>query len=143
MRGSTSIPSSLLRLVRPPVLILLSSCLLGGTLSFDGFSPRLPLFSPLASLSEPRSATLFFTQQTAGNTVCGTRLRWICFSSFSLENRVLFHNRPRSISLLSSSSSCLVVESLPLSDAISLRIKGLQERRGNTLCRLILIQETA
>src|SRR5437660_3617603 len=110
---------------------------------FGWFSPRLPLFSPLASLSEPRSATPFFTQQTAGNTVCRTRLRWICFSSFSLENRVLFLNRPRSISLLSSSSSCLVIESLPLSDAISLRIKGLYERRGNTLYSLIWIQETA
>src|SRR5437588_9518455 len=94
-------------------------------------------------LSEPRSATPFFSQQTAGNTVCGTRLRWICFSSFSLENRVLFLNRPRSISPLSSSSACLVVESLPLSDAISLRTKGLHERCSNTLCSLIWIQETA
>src|SRR5207302_6127461 len=101
------------------------------------------LFSPVALLSEPRSATSFFSQQTAGNTVCGTRLRWICFSSFSLENRVYFLNRPRSISPLSSFSSCLVVESLPLSDAISLRIKGLHERRGNTLCRVSWIQETA
>src|SRR5437879_11193317 len=87
------------------------------------FSPHLPLFLPLALLSEPQLATPFFSQQTAGNTVCGTRLRWICFSSFSLENRVHFLNRPRSISPLSSSSSCLVVESLPLSDAISLRIR--------------------
>src|SRR5205807_10215497 len=108
-----------------------------------GFSPGLPLFSPLASLSEPRSATPFFIQQTAGNTVCSTRLRWICFSSFSLENRVLFLNRPLSISLLSSSSSCLVVESLRLSDAISLLITGLHEIRGNIICRLIWIQETA
>src|SRR5437588_12771603 len=112
-------------------------------LSLDSFSPHLSLFSPLASLSEPRSATPFLTQQTAGNTVCGTRLRWICFSSFSLENRVLFLNRPWLISLPSSSSSCLVVESLPLSDAISLRIKGLHERRGNILCRVIWIEETA
>src|SRR5205807_7044755 len=99
-------------------------------------SPRLPLFLPLALLSEPWSATPFLSQQTAGNTVWGTRLRWICFSSFALENRVHFLNTPRSISPLSSFSSCLVVESLLLSDAISLRIKGLHERRGNTLCRL-------
>src|SRR5437879_5569328 len=106
-------------------------------------APHSPLSSPLPSLSEPQSATSFYSQQTAGNTVSSMQPQEICFSSFLPENRIPLLTRPRSISPLSSSSSCLVVESLLLSDAISLRIKGLHERRGNTLCSLSWIQETA
>src|SRR5205807_5691962 len=104
-----------------PLVCLVELCLL---MVFSSLTPLLASCSAKrATVSNP-----FLLSTDGWEYSLRYRLRWICFSSFSLENRVLFLNRPRPISPLSSSSSCLVVESLPLSDAISLRIKGLHKR---------------